>query len=355
MHRTLPAVFRDSADPGDPVLPVGTALRATVHDTEGPVGAQLLQRLERGPARRRARRSGPMGCADRAGQRRAAQAPESDSWRSRSAMSAAVRRSSSRIPKVRRSLTDRWDGSGTVAASGRAARATAASQRAIPQEADGRRHRAVQAARARCGRTAPVGQRQGVAAGATTRLATPTAHPRVGRVSSAAAGATRASGASAIAAAASLVARRRTAPQWSATGGAHHPKTREPARSAPPRQERTGVGPAVHRPAASEAAAGGVAAHGQAARGQAAHGQADTAGCTRRGGTRRGSTRRGAQASRPARRIPRGGPYEAAGGTTARAVGRRAGPRRPPRRGVGGLPRHLSRSRRVAGERRARG
>jgi hypothetical protein len=32
------------------VLPVGTALRATVHDTDGPVGAQLLQRLD--PARR---------------------------------------------------------------------------------------------------------------------------------------------------------------------------------------------------------------------------------------------------------------------------------------------------------------
>ncbi|MBV9920398.1 MAG: hypothetical protein JOY78_06030, partial [Pseudonocardia sp.] len=47
MHRTLPAVFRDSADLGDPALPVSTALRATVHDTEGPVGAQLLQRLDR--------------------------------------------------------------------------------------------------------------------------------------------------------------------------------------------------------------------------------------------------------------------------------------------------------------------
>ena len=47
MHRTLPAVFRDTAAPGEPVLPVGTALRATVHDTDGPVGAQLLQRLDR--------------------------------------------------------------------------------------------------------------------------------------------------------------------------------------------------------------------------------------------------------------------------------------------------------------------
>ena len=47
MHRTLPAVFRDSANLGDPLLPVGTALHATVHDTEGPVGAQLLQRLDR--------------------------------------------------------------------------------------------------------------------------------------------------------------------------------------------------------------------------------------------------------------------------------------------------------------------
>jgi len=47
MHRTLPAVFRGTAAPNDPVLPVGTALRATVHDTDGPVGAQLLQRLDR--------------------------------------------------------------------------------------------------------------------------------------------------------------------------------------------------------------------------------------------------------------------------------------------------------------------
>jgi hypothetical protein len=47
MHRTLPAVFRDTAAPSEPVLPVGTALRATVHDTDGPVGAQLLQRLDR--------------------------------------------------------------------------------------------------------------------------------------------------------------------------------------------------------------------------------------------------------------------------------------------------------------------
>ena len=46
MHRTLPAVFRDTAAPGEPVLPVDTALRATVHDTDGPVGAQLLQRLD---------------------------------------------------------------------------------------------------------------------------------------------------------------------------------------------------------------------------------------------------------------------------------------------------------------------
>ena len=47
MHRTLPAVFRATAAPREPVLPVGTALRATVHDTDGPVGAQLLQRLDR--------------------------------------------------------------------------------------------------------------------------------------------------------------------------------------------------------------------------------------------------------------------------------------------------------------------
>ncbi len=47
MHRTLPAVFRGTAAPSEPVLPVGTALRATVHDTDGPAGAQLLQRLDR--------------------------------------------------------------------------------------------------------------------------------------------------------------------------------------------------------------------------------------------------------------------------------------------------------------------
>ena len=58
MHRTLPAVFRDAPDPGDPVLPVGTALRATLHDTDGPVGAQLLQRLDH--ARRRDASSVPV-------------------------------------------------------------------------------------------------------------------------------------------------------------------------------------------------------------------------------------------------------------------------------------------------------
>ncbi len=48
MHRTLPAVFHDAVDPACVVLlPPGTALRATLHDTNGPVGAQLLQRLER--------------------------------------------------------------------------------------------------------------------------------------------------------------------------------------------------------------------------------------------------------------------------------------------------------------------
>jgi hypothetical protein len=48
MHRTLPAVFHDVAASDDGALPVGSALRATVHDTDGPVGAQLLQRLEAG-------------------------------------------------------------------------------------------------------------------------------------------------------------------------------------------------------------------------------------------------------------------------------------------------------------------
>ncbi len=48
MHRTLPAVFHDAADcAGVVLLPLGTALRATLHDTNGPVGAQLLQRLDR--------------------------------------------------------------------------------------------------------------------------------------------------------------------------------------------------------------------------------------------------------------------------------------------------------------------
>ena len=80
MHRTLPAVFRGTAAPSEPVLPVGTALRATVHDTDGPVGAQLLQRLDRArrgdaPSVRR-----QVGRADRGGQRRAAQAA---GWRER--------------------------------------------------------------------------------------------------------------------------------------------------------------------------------------------------------------------------------------------------------------------------------
>ncbi len=47
MHRTLPAVFHGAGKPAEILpLPVGTALRATVHDTDGPVGAQLLQRLD---------------------------------------------------------------------------------------------------------------------------------------------------------------------------------------------------------------------------------------------------------------------------------------------------------------------
>jgi hypothetical protein len=47
MHQTLPAVFADMADlcaPGR--WATGTTLRATMHDTDGPVGAQLVQRLD---------------------------------------------------------------------------------------------------------------------------------------------------------------------------------------------------------------------------------------------------------------------------------------------------------------------
>jgi hypothetical protein len=47
MHQTLPAVFAEVADLDTPSLwAKGTALRAAVHDTNGPVGAQLLQRLD---------------------------------------------------------------------------------------------------------------------------------------------------------------------------------------------------------------------------------------------------------------------------------------------------------------------
>jgi hypothetical protein len=47
MHQTLPAVFAEVADLDTPSpWPTGTALRAAVHDTNGPVGAQLLQRLD---------------------------------------------------------------------------------------------------------------------------------------------------------------------------------------------------------------------------------------------------------------------------------------------------------------------
>lgn len=49
MHRTLPVVFAEMADVGLPaLLPTGTNLRAAVHDTDGPVGAQLLQRVDLG-------------------------------------------------------------------------------------------------------------------------------------------------------------------------------------------------------------------------------------------------------------------------------------------------------------------
>ncbi len=50
MHRTLPGLFEDFVPDED--MP-GTQLRAAVHDADGPVGAQLLQRLDR-PRRRRA-------------------------------------------------------------------------------------------------------------------------------------------------------------------------------------------------------------------------------------------------------------------------------------------------------------
>jgi hypothetical protein len=47
MHQTLPAVFAEVADLETPSpWAKGTALRAAVHDTNGPVGAQLLQRLD---------------------------------------------------------------------------------------------------------------------------------------------------------------------------------------------------------------------------------------------------------------------------------------------------------------------
>ena len=52
MHRTLPGLFEDFVPDDD--LP-GTQLRAAVHDADGPVGAQLLQRLDR-PRRRHATR-----------------------------------------------------------------------------------------------------------------------------------------------------------------------------------------------------------------------------------------------------------------------------------------------------------
>jgi collagen type I/II/III/V/XI/XXIV/XXVII alpha len=49
MHRTLPVVFAEMADVGLPArLPTSTNLRAAVHDTGGPVGAQLLQRVDLG-------------------------------------------------------------------------------------------------------------------------------------------------------------------------------------------------------------------------------------------------------------------------------------------------------------------
>ena len=55
MHRTLPGLFEDFVTDED--LP-GTQLRAAVHDVDGPVGAQLLQRLD-SPRRRHASRDEP--------------------------------------------------------------------------------------------------------------------------------------------------------------------------------------------------------------------------------------------------------------------------------------------------------
>nr|MBA3907952.1 hypothetical protein [Pseudonocardiales bacterium] len=47
MQQTLPGVFADMADLGGAQRwATGTTLRAAVHDTDGPVGAQLLQRLD---------------------------------------------------------------------------------------------------------------------------------------------------------------------------------------------------------------------------------------------------------------------------------------------------------------------
>ncbi|HEX5813199.1 MAG TPA: hypothetical protein VFY38_13920 [Pseudonocardia sp.] len=57
MHRTLPAVFAEVAGAARPARPTGTSLRAASHDTDGPVGAQLLQRLDLGTAKSGARRA----------------------------------------------------------------------------------------------------------------------------------------------------------------------------------------------------------------------------------------------------------------------------------------------------------
>ncbi|MDT7706473.1 MAG: collagen type alpha, partial [Pseudonocardiales bacterium] len=56
MHRTLPALFEDFVTTED--LP-GTQLRAAVHDADGPVGAQLLQRLDVGSRRRQPAAASP--------------------------------------------------------------------------------------------------------------------------------------------------------------------------------------------------------------------------------------------------------------------------------------------------------
>jgi hypothetical protein len=77
MHRNLPGVFADCASTG---VDGGLALRASVHDVDGPVGAQLVQRLApaRTPGRRRGSGSGPDVTPSRPGGRRRRPEPGDD-------------------------------------------------------------------------------------------------------------------------------------------------------------------------------------------------------------------------------------------------------------------------------------